>query len=147
MLPSDCPRTLRFEFELVLSFECLVFRKSRLRLDLPQGARGTCAPMARFLSLRPARNHRAARNQTGWLTEVGRLHQAPQGKSARTPLYILRGLQKGKTQRLWVQSEGPRVEALHLGGLHFHRWHAGSPQCLLTRSTIRIRQDLGEFGD
>jgi len=36
--------------------------------------------------------------------------------------------------------------AFQLGGLRFQRWHAEaprSPQCLLTRSSIRIRQDLG----
>src|SRR6266404_7380507 len=53
----------------------------------------------RVLPSRPARDHRAARNQARWLTEVGRLHPAHGDNPERTPLYILRGLEKGKHQQ------------------------------------------------
>src|SRR6266849_9909336 len=54
--------------------------------------------MTGCLPSRPARDHRAARNQARWLTEVGRLRLAQGDNPAKTPLYILRGLEKGKRQ-------------------------------------------------
>ena len=50
-----------------------------------------------LLPSRPAWDHRAARNQARWLTEVGRLHAAHRGVDEDSP-YVLRGLENGKTQ-------------------------------------------------
>ncbi len=50
-----------------------------------------------FLPSRPAWDHRAARNQARWLTEVGRLHPAHRGVDEDSP-YVLRGLENRKTQ-------------------------------------------------
>ncbi len=47
-----------------------------------------------YLPSRPARNHRAARNQAGWLTEVGRLHKAYGENPMRTPLTVLKSKKK-----------------------------------------------------
>lgn len=51
-----------------------------------------------FLPSRSARDHGAARNKARWLTELGWLHLA-HGESTKTPLYLLRGLKNGKSQR------------------------------------------------
>src|SRR5438477_138644 len=49
----------------------------------------------------------AARDTDKNLSEVG-----IDSPVAQPSICYIRGLQKGKTQRLWVQSQGPREEAL-----------------------------------
>ncbi len=61
-----------------------------------------------FLPSRPAWDHRAARNQARWLTEVGRPHPAHRGVDEDSP-YVLRGLENGKTQ-LERLTGGPVLE-------------------------------------
>jgi len=55
---------------------------------------------------------------------VGRLHQAPQGKSARTPLYIVLKREKLNAFGFNLKDRGRRrsiEEVCTSRGLHFHK--------------------------
>ncbi len=143
MSPLGCWQSSRFEFEVVLSFECLVFSEiSDLRLDLRQGPRVACARMAGILPSRPAWDHRAARNQARRLTEVGRLHQACRGDSEESPSLTKRP-SKRKNSTI-VRHHGsrrhPRKRALPREALKT----LGCRQRLLSRSLDRVGQEAGD---
>ncbi len=119
--------------------QVILWGNRRLRLDRRQGTRVACARMAGFLPLRPARDHRTARNQARWLTEVGRLHLASGGSQQQLPSLYSEAFPRENVNVLF------RIIKLHLP-IHsvqdvpvpLRRQTFRFLQCLLVRSGPRI---------
>ena len=105
--PLDSRQGGWLESELVLSFHASFFWeigdcallciKAQVERVLEQQG---------LIARRSAQNHRAARNQAKWLTEVGRPHQTQGRIAENSPIYS-QAVPKGKRQRLFSEHRGP----------------------------------------